>query len=114
MENDIRTEILRIIQSAEFTYEESLKPENRKELGYPYVIESPWGLAGPKGMDPKVVAKIDDAFKKAISEKGVIETLARFDMVPNYMNSADYTKAVADQIKIETELLSRLGLLKKD
>ena len=37
MENDIRTEILRIIQSAELTYEESLKPENRKELGYPYV-----------------------------------------------------------------------------
>jgi len=85
-----------------------------KDLGYPYVIESPWGLAGPKGMDPKVVAKIDEAFRKAIAEPAVVETLARFDMIPNYMNSADYTKAVAEQIKIETELLSRLGLLKKD
>jgi tripartite-type tricarboxylate transporter receptor subunit TctC len=85
-----------------------------QELGYPYVIDSPWGLAGPKGMDPKIVAKIDEAFRKALAEPSVIETLARFDMVPNYMGPADYNKAVADQIKLEEALLKRLGLLKRD
>ena len=28
-----------------------------QELGYPFVIDSPFGIAGPKGMDPKVVAE---------------------------------------------------------
>lgn len=84
------------------------------ELGYPFVIDSPWGLAGPKGMDPKVVQKIHDAFKKALEEKPVIETLGRFDMVPNYKSSADYNTAVQQQIKTEEALLGRIGLLRKD
>ena len=48
-----------------------------KELGYPLVIDSPWGLAGPKGMDPKIVARLHDAFKKAIDTPGVIALLAK-------------------------------------
>jgi len=85
-----------------------------QDLGYPYVIDSPWGLAGPKGMDPKVVAKIHDAFKKALEEPSVIETLARFDMVPNYKGTADYNVAVQEQIKVEEALLKRIGLERKD
>src|SRR5688572_21602131 len=84
------------------------------ELGYPYVIDSPWGLAGPKGMDPKVVAKIHDAFKKALEEQPVIDSLARFDMVPNYKGTADYNAAVAEQIKLEEALLKRIGMERKD
>lgn len=85
-----------------------------QDLGYPYVIDSPWGLAGPKGMDPKVVAKIHDAFKKALEEPAVIETLARYDMVPNYKNTADYVTSVNEQIKLEADLLKRIGLDRKD
>jgi tripartite-type tricarboxylate transporter receptor subunit TctC len=84
-----------------------------KDLGYPLVIDSPWGLAGPKGMDPKIVAKIHDAFKKALEEKPVVDTLLRFDMLPNYKNTADYRASVAEQIKLEEALLGRLNLLKK-
>ena len=43
-------------------------------------------------MDPKVVAKIHDAFKKALEEQPVIDSLASFDMVPNYKGTADYTQ----------------------
>jgi tripartite-type tricarboxylate transporter receptor subunit TctC len=84
-----------------------------KELGYPWVFDSPWGIAGPKGMDPKVVAKIHDAFKKAIEDEAVVATLERFEMVPNYKNSADYKAAVAEQVKTEEELLKRIGMYKK-
>jgi tripartite-type tricarboxylate transporter receptor subunit TctC len=83
------------------------------DLGYPFVIDSPWGLAGPKGMDPKVVARIHDAFKKAMEEPGVIETLARFDMVPNYKSGTDYRSSVDEQIKLEQDLLTRMGLARK-
>jgi tripartite-type tricarboxylate transporter receptor subunit TctC len=84
------------------------------ELGYPYVIDSPWGLAGPKGMDPKVVAKLHDAFKKALEEESVIETLRRYEMIPNYKNTADYKKAVEEQVKMEAALLKRIGMERKD
>ena len=39
-----------------------------KELGYGVVSTSPYGLAGPKGMDPAVVQKLHDAFKKAMEQ----------------------------------------------
>ena len=85
-----------------------------QDLGYPYVIDSPWGVAGPKGMDPKVTAKIHDAFKKALEDPAVIQTLARYDMVPNYKGTADYNVAVQEQIKLEKDLLKRIGLERKD
>ena len=43
-----------------------------KEVGLPFVFDSPFGLAGPKGMDPKVVAKLHDAFKKALEDPSVL------------------------------------------
>jgi tripartite-type tricarboxylate transporter receptor subunit TctC len=85
-----------------------------KEAGLPFVFDSPFGLAGPKGMDPKVVAKIHDAFKKALEEQPVIDSLARFDMVPNYKGTADYNAAVTEQIKLEEALLKRIGMERKD
>ena len=85
-----------------------------RELGYPYTIDSSFGLAGPKGMDPKIVAKLHDAFKKAMDDKAVVDVMERFSMVPNYKNSADYTKYITEQVKFEGDLLKRLGLYKKD
>lgn len=84
-----------------------------KELGYPFVFDSPFGLAGPKGMDPALVAKLHDAFKKAMDDPSVVETLRRFDMVPRYLNSADYTTYVKEIIAQEREGLRVIGLLKK-
>jgi tripartite-type tricarboxylate transporter receptor subunit TctC len=81
-----------------------------KELGYPLVITSPWGIAGPKGMDPKIVDIIHDAFKKAIESPAVLETLERYEMTPDYMNQAGYKTFVAEQIKAEKALVDRLGM----
>ncbi len=39
-----------------------------KEAGIGLVSNSPFGLAGPKGMDPKVVKILHDAFKKGMDE----------------------------------------------
>ncbi len=85
-----------------------------RELGYPWVFDSPWGIAGPKGMDPNIVAKLHDAFKRAIEDEGVVEILERYEMVPNYKNASDYKASVAEQITMEEELLKRIGMYKKD
>ena len=84
------------------------------ELGYGLVVELPWGIAGPKGIDPKVVAKLHDAFKKAIEEPTVLEALERYEMKPDYKSTADYVAAVKQQVEIEKALIERLGLSKKE
>ena len=85
-----------------------------KELGYPMVYDSPFGIAGPKGMDPKIVAKLHDAFKKALDDPAVVATLAKFDMVPNYKNTEDYKKFVGEVTESERKVVEKLGLTKKN
>ena len=85
-----------------------------KELGYPFVFDSPFGIAGPKGMDPEVVKKLHDAFKKALEEPAVIEMMAKYDMVPRYLDTEAYRKAVEELISGEQAALDKIGLAKKD
>jgi tripartite-type tricarboxylate transporter receptor subunit TctC len=85
-----------------------------QQLGYPFVFDSPFGIAGPKGMDPKIVAIIHDAFKKAIDDPAVQATLAKYDMVVNYKNTADYVKFVAEVTASESKVVEMLGLKKKE
>jgi tripartite-type tricarboxylate transporter receptor subunit TctC len=84
-----------------------------KQLGYPFVFDSPFGIAGPKGMDPKIVKTIHDAFKKAIDDPAVQATLAKYDMVVNYKNTADYVKFVKEVTETERKVVETLGLKKK-
>jgi tripartite-type tricarboxylate transporter receptor subunit TctC len=84
-----------------------------RELGYPMVYDSPFGIAGPKGMDPKIVGKLHDAFKKAIEDPAVIATLSKYDMVPNYKNTEDYKKFVVEVTGSERKVIDTLGLAKK-
>lgn len=85
-----------------------------KELGYPFVFDSPFGIAGPKGMDAAIVQKLHDAFKKAIEEKAVIDMMAKYDMVPRYLDTAAYRKAVEEFIVGEKTALQKIGLAKKE
>jgi tripartite-type tricarboxylate transporter receptor subunit TctC len=85
-----------------------------KELGYPFVFDSPFGIAGPKGLDPEVVKKLHDAFKKALGEPSVIEMMAKYDMVPRYLDTEAYRQAVEEVISSEQAALEKIGLAKKD
>ena len=85
-----------------------------KELGYPFVFDSPFGLAGPKGMYPAHVSKLHDAFKLALEDQAVIDTLRKYDMFPRYMNTADYIKSVGEVVAQEKSALELIGLLKKE
>lgn len=84
------------------------------ELGYPFDLASPFGIAGPKGMDPAIVRKLHDAFKAAIEDPGVIETLRKYDMAPAYQDTATYVQTVERFVKEETEALRAMGLARKD
>jgi tripartite-type tricarboxylate transporter receptor subunit TctC len=83
-----------------------------KELGYGIVSNSPFGIAGPKGMDPKVVKVLHDAFKKGMEDPAFLKVLEQFDMEPFYKNSVDYAKFVKETCAEEKVMLEKLGLKK--
>jgi tripartite-type tricarboxylate transporter receptor subunit TctC len=85
-----------------------------KELGYSYEFDSPFGLAGPKGMDPAVVKKLHDAFKKAYEDEKVQELYHKYDFIRRYMNTEDYAAFVPKLAASEKDALEKLGLAKKD
>ncbi len=84
-----------------------------KESGWDTVSESPFGIGGPKGMDPAVVRVLHEAFKKTLDDPKVIETLDRFNQPVIYMNSEDYTKYAQRTYEAERATVERLGLAKK-
>ena len=84
-----------------------------KELGYDVVSNSPWGLAGPKGMDPKVVKILHDVFKKGMEDPAFLKILDKYNMEPLYKNTEDYVKLVHQLAQEEKESMEKLGLAKK-
>jgi len=84
-----------------------------KELGYDVVSYSPYGIAGPKGMDPKIVKILHDAFKKAMDEPEHQKILQSLDQISWYKSSEDYAKWAAEAWVTERANVERLGLLVK-
>jgi tripartite-type tricarboxylate transporter receptor subunit TctC len=84
-----------------------------KELGYDVVSYSPYGIAGPKGMDPRVVKIIHDAFKKAMDDPENRKVLAQLDQIYWYKSTEQYTKWAQETWVTERANVERLGLLVK-
>ena len=81
-----------------------------REAGVDIVSASPYGFAGPKGMDPGVVKILHDAFKAALFDPAHLLVLERFDMLPDYKGTADYATFVQGLYREEGEMIRRLGL----
>lgn len=80
------------------------------ELGYGVSTRSPFGIAGPKGMDPKLVATLHDAFRQSLKDPDFLKTLERFEMNTAYLSTADYLKWARERSAIERSAIERLGL----
>jgi len=81
-----------------------------REVGINMVSNSPFGIAGPKGMDPAVVKTIHDAFKKGAEDPIYLVATAKLDQEPAYMNSDDYRRYAAGQLVEQKKLIEDLGL----
>ena len=80
------------------------------ESGQKIVSASPYGLAGPKGMDPKVVQILHDAFKKGMEEPAHLAILKELSQPLIYKNSADYQAFAMQLIEDQQALIKQLGL----
>jgi tripartite-type tricarboxylate transporter receptor subunit TctC len=84
-----------------------------KELGYDVVSYSPYGIVGPRGMDPKVVKILHDAFKKAMDDPENQRVLQQLDQVYWYKSPEEYARWAAEQLVSDRALIERLGLTAK-
>jgi tripartite-type tricarboxylate transporter receptor subunit TctC len=84
-----------------------------KESGWDTITESPFGIGGPKNMDPAVVKALHDAFKATLDDPKVLAALDKFFQPVIYMNTADYTAYAARTFAAEKATIERLGLAKK-
>lgn len=82
------------------------------ELGYKTVADSPFGVCGPKGMDPAVVKTLHDAFRKTLEDPAVLATFDKYDQTVVYMNTEAYTKWARETYAAERATMERLGMVK--
>lgn len=77
-------------------------------------LNFPYGLAGPKGMDPKIVKILHDGFKKAMETPEHEAVLKQLDQPNRYMSTADYNAFVKQQVPAYKQALERLGIAHKE
>jgi tripartite-type tricarboxylate transporter receptor subunit TctC len=77
------------------------------------VSNSPFGLVGPKGMSPRVVKILHDAFKRSLDDPEYLKLLAQLDQPAWYQSSEDYAKWAAVTFNAERGTIERVGLLAK-
>jgi tripartite-type tricarboxylate transporter receptor subunit TctC len=80
---------------------------------YGIVSNSPWGIAGPKGMDPRIVKAVHDTFRKASLDAAFVQTLERIGMEVYYMAGDEYLKWRRETAAFEKAAVERLGLQQK-
>ncbi len=83
------------------------------ELGFKTVSDSPFGVCGPKGMDPAIVRTLHDGFRKTLEDPAVMASFDKYDQTVIYMNTDQYTKWARDTYAAEKSTIERLGLAAK-
>lgn len=84
-----------------------------KDLGYDIEVSFDIGLAGPKGIDPPILQKLEDAFANAAKDPKFIKFVRDNNMVHNYMNATQYTQYLKQNYEVRAPLIRELGLAYK-
>jgi tripartite-type tricarboxylate transporter receptor subunit TctC len=81
-----------------------------KELGHGIVAASPYGICGPRGVPPVIVATLHDAFKVAMYDPVHVAELAKYDQELAYLGPEDYGRSMRETYLAEKRVVERLGL----
>ncbi len=83
-----------------------------KELGYDLELDSPFGIAGPRGMDAAIMKKLHDAFLVGLDDDKTRGIMAKFDYPRRHMPTRDYQRFVEQTIQDQKVIVEKLGLNK--
>jgi tripartite-type tricarboxylate transporter receptor subunit TctC len=81
-----------------------------REIGIDVVANEPYGLAGPKGMDPNVVKILHDAFKRGLEDPSCAAVLAQLDQGTSYLDSKAYHDFAIEEVREQQRVVEQLGL----
>jgi len=81
-----------------------------RECGIDVAQTSPYGLVGPKNMDPGIMRVLHDALHRALLEPEHGALLARMDMPLAYLNSADYAASMPATLEEQRAIVRDVGL----
>jgi len=81
-----------------------------REIGIDIVSNSPYGIGGPKGMDPEIVKTLHDAFKRGLDEPSNVAAMVKLDQERFYLDSEDYHAYAMRQIAEEKRMVEELKL----
>jgi len=81
-----------------------------RELGHGIIAQSPYGIAGPRGLPREVVQALHDAFFAAMRDPAHLAELARYDQELAYLGPEDYGRAMREAYEGERRTVERLGL----
>ncbi|HET9904524.1 MAG TPA: tripartite tricarboxylate transporter substrate binding protein [Xanthobacteraceae bacterium] len=85
-----------------------------RELGYDVAPASIGGLSAPKGLPADVKAKLEEACRAAAhSERYRAVAKAVFQPSEYYAGSAEYTKALQEDLAVKRRLLGQLGMVRE-
>ena len=81
-----------------------------KEAGYDVVVPSPLGLAGPKGLPPAVVQKLDAAVKAVLAEPEWQRVMQNYGIRSDYRDARAYTEFARQNFAAEKAIVESIGL----
>ena len=81
-----------------------------RDLGYDMVVTSPYGIVGPKGMQPETVDLLHRAFRKAYEDEASQAIMARWEMPKEYLGPAEYLAFAKDRVEYEKRMVARMKL----
>ncbi|HSH91864.1 MAG TPA: tripartite tricarboxylate transporter substrate binding protein, partial [Ramlibacter sp.] len=84
-----------------------------KELGYPVSVTTTYGLFGPAGLPPDVIAWWDSLIKEMMETPAYHAAVKKMRFTPYYENSATFTRSVADGYQRFGKAVDDLGLRPK-
>jgi len=84
-----------------------------KELGYDIVAPSCLGIAGPKGIPAPVVARLETAIKKAMTDPQFIKLMDKIMIKRAYLDSKNFGSYIKSIYKQQGEIIRAAGMSSK-
>ena len=81
-----------------------------REAGIPLANSSPYGLAGPRGMEPEVVRILHDAVRDSLNDPAHLAILERFDMPLMYADGEAYARYAREFYEQDSAIVRSMGL----
>jgi tripartite-type tricarboxylate transporter receptor subunit TctC len=81
-----------------------------REQGYDVVTPSPLGIAGPRGLPPEIVRKLEVAVKVAMDDPAFQQAAANYGVRLEYRNAQDYKAFAKKAFAEEGAIVQSIGL----